>query len=235
MNCQIRPVAHIENDFQTKFGLPRQSGIIEDISGLIVFEPEFADPESLRGLEEYSHLWILWLFSENVRENEHFQATVRPPVLGGNVRKGVFATRSPFRPNNIGMSVVRIEEIQFTGDRGPLIRVCGADLMNGTPIIDIKPYIPQWDSFPDAKSGFSGETEKEPLTVTWEAGVYETIHSMLTDEAMQALIRVLEEDPRPAYQDDPERIYGFEYAGLEIRFRVENRTVICLMPGICPV
>ena len=234
MNYQIRPIAHIENHFRTKFGLPRQSGIITDIRGTIVFEPEYADPEALRGLEDFSHLWILWLFSENIRENETFQATVRPPVLGGNVRMGVFATRSPFRPNNIGISAVKIEKIELSGERGPLIRVSGADLMDGTPILDIKPYIPRWDSFPDAKSGFSGEAKKAPLTVKWEEGAKDLYRDILTEEAFRALVKVLEEDPRPAYQDDPGRIYGFAYAGLEVRFRVEGQIVVCQAPDICP-
>ena len=233
MNYQIRPVAHIENDFRTKFGLPKQSGIIEKIQGLIVFEPDFADPEALRGLEDYSHIWLLWIFSENIRENRNFQATVRPPILGGNVRKGVFATRSPFRPNNIGMSIVKLEEIIKESPRGPLIRVSGADLMNGTPIIDIKPYMPHSDSYPEAKSGFSAAVQKEPLIVKWEEGAYENYRDLLTDEALELLIKVLEEDPRPAYQNDPERVYGFEYAGLEVRFRVENGTAVCLKPVFC--
>lgn len=231
MDVQIRPIAHIENDFKTKFGLPRQSGLIEGLCGTIVFEPEFADPQALRGMEEYSHIWILWLFSENIRGNAHFQATVRPPMLGGNVRKGVFATRSPFRPNNIGISAVEIEEIIFESDRGPMIRVKGADLMNGTPILDIKPYIPRWDSHPDAKSGFSGNVKKKPLAVAWEPGAYERFRVLLTEEALNTLVKVLEEDPRPAYQEDPGKVYGFEYAGIEVRFRVEEGTVICFVPG----
>lgn len=219
---EIKPIAHIENDFDTKFGLPRQGGLINEIKGTIVFEPGFSNPDALRGMEDYSHLWLLWLFSENIRPDAPFQPTVRPPVLGGNTRKGVFATRSPFRPNNIGMSLVKIEEIVCESTRGPLIRIAGADLMNGTPIIDIKPYIPLWDSVPDAKGGFAECAKKEKLEVVWQGGSYGRYRQRLSENSLEVLVKILEEDPRPAYQENPERIYGFSYAGLEVKFRVDR-------------
>lgn len=229
---EVKAIAHIENDFETKFALPRQSGLVEEIRGRIVFEPEFANPDALRGLEEYSHLWLLWLFSENERPDAAFQPTVRPPVLGGNVRKGVFATRSPFRPNGIGLSSVRLEKIEWDTGRGPVLHICGADLKNGTPVIDIKPYIPDWDSHPDACGGFGGKKEKRSrkLTVHWSEQAYSFYRERLSENSFRVLERVLEEDPRPAYQDDPERIYGFPYAGLEVKFQIKDGAVYILTP-----
>ncbi len=231
---EVRPIAHIENDFGTKFGIPRQPGVVEKIRGTVVFEPEFANPDALRGLEGYTYLWLLWLFSENIREDGKFQPTVRPPILGGNVRMGVFATRSPFRPNHIGMSAVKIEKIVLSDKRGPVIEVSGADLMNGTPIIDIKPYIPAWDSHPEAASGFGGEAGigngSLRLEVLWPEGVYDYYRERLSEESFGTLLQVLENDVRPAYQDDPERVYGFLYAGLDVKFKVVGGTLIPQIP-----
>ncbi len=224
-------IAHIENDFTEKFAVPRQSGIAEKIGSRIVFEPEFRNADALRGLEEFSHLWLIWEFSEAKRRNkrptdteEEFEGgcdwkpTVRPPRLGGNQRLGVFATRSPFRPNPIGLSCVKIERIEMTDNLGPVIHVLGADLMNGTPIYDIKPYIPYADCKPDAVGGFTDTVAKREVEVVFP----ERFYCHFSQKALEGLIEVLKQDPRPAYQDDPERIYTFTYANKEVSFRCNS-------------
>ena len=211
-------VARIRTDFPTKFGIPRQSGMVEGLRGRIVFEPEYRNAEALRGLEGFSHLWLIWDFSEAHREG--WSPTVRPPRLGGNQRIGVWATRPPFRPNPIGLSLVRIAAIHLSTPEGPVIEVEGADLMDGTPILDIKPYLPYTDAHPDAKGGFAQaqHEEREILTVD----IPQEMADRLPKEKMEALRQVLAADPRPRYQDDPNRIYGFIFAGREVHFRVEN-------------
>lgn len=205
----MKVIAKIHTDFPTKFGIPRQSGLIEELKGRIVFEPEFRSPDAIRGLDGFSHIWLLWKFNtpESIKS-----LTVRPPKLGGNVRMGVFATRSPFRPNNIGLSCVKLEEI----DGNELI-VSGADLMDGTEIVDIKPYIPYADCHPDATGGFSKDGT-DRLTVVCD----EKLLKNVPENKHSALIKVLELDPRPQYQDDPERVYGFGFAGYEVRFTVDG-------------
>ncbi len=212
-------IAKIKSDFDTKFGVPRQSGLVPGLKSRIRFEPEFRNADALRGLEGFSHLWIVWIFSENIRET--WSPTVRPPRLGGNKRLGVFATRSSFRPNPLALSCVKIEEIRLDGDEGPEIVVSGADLMDGTPIVDIKPYIPYTDARPEAIGGFTDSVFKNRLHVNAPAEILNKIEF----EKRDALIAVLEQDPRPAYQDDPERIYGFSFAGREIKFKVNHDTL----------
>jgi len=213
---EIKIIAHIRSDFPTKFGLPRQSGLVSELRAEIVFEPEYRNPDALRGLEGFSHLWIIWEFSEAKREN--WSPTVRPPRLGGNTRKGVFATRSPFRPNPIGLSCVEILGIRQDKELGPVIEVGGADLMDGTPIYDIKPYIPYADAHPEAKEGFTAQNQGYRL----EVEIPEKMQKQLPPDKLKGLYGILAQDPRPSYQDDPERIYGFEYAGYEVKFRVSG-------------
>lgn len=209
----MKTIAKIRTDFPTKFGIPRQSGLVEELKGMVVFEPEYRNPEALRGLEDFSHIWLLWEFSEAV--SDKWSPTVRPPKLGGNVRKGVFATRSPFRPNSIGLSSVKLESIEYTEKFGTVLIVSGADLMDGTPIVDIKPYVPYSDCHTDAVGGFAKDGS-EKLSVIFPDSLQKNVPA----EKLNALIKVLELDPRPAYQNDPERIYGFGFAGMEIRFKV---------------
>lgn len=218
-DLNIKTIARIESDFPEKFGIPRQSGLLRTLKSVIRFEPEFRNADALRGLEGFSHLWILWIFSENVRDT--WKPTVRPPRLGGNKRLGVFATRSSFRPNPIAMSCVKIEEIRTEGKNGPEIVVSGADLMDGTPIVDIKPYLPYTDSIADATSGFAiGEPERS-LHVEISAEQL----SAFPQAKREALVDLLAQDPRPHYQDDPERTYGFAFAGKEIKFKVCGDTL----------
>lgn len=213
-NLSVQVIAHIENDFGTKFGLPRQSGLVEEVGSVIVFEPAFRDPAAFRGLEDYSHLWLIWQFSASHEKN--YSATVRPPRLGGNRRMGVFATRSPYRPNPIGLSSVKLEKIVFDDLRGPLLYVRGADLMNGTPILDVKPYLPFTDSHPEAGGGFAASIDEYRLEVDFP----EALLKKIPGEKREALLGVLAEDPRPAYHEDPERVYGFSFGNAGIRFRV---------------
>lgn len=229
----MKPIAHIENDFNTKFGVPRQSGLVTGLEGRIVFEPEYRNPEALRGLEDFSYIWLLWDFSEAHRAVTDSAAplvgkwspTVRPPRLGGNRRMGVFATRSPFRPNPIGLSSVRIVRIELSTARGPVIHVEGADLMDGTPILDIKPYLPFTDAHPDARAGFAETTLRQaPLEVVGA----DLLAHRLTPRQREVLQQILAGDPRPRYQDDPTRVYCIEYAGQEVRFRVQDNQVILL-------
>lgn len=213
-------IAHIHNDFTEKFGIPRQSGLVE-IRSEIVFCPKYRNPDAFRGLESYSHLWLLWQFSEALREE--WSPTVRPPRLGGNMRMGVFATRSPFRPNPIGLSCVRLERIEFTKNRGPVLFVSGADLMDGTPIFDIKPYLPYTDSRPEATAGLFVQEDKL-LSVC----IPDRLLSVVPEEKQESLYGVLAQDPRPRYQNSPERIYKMNYGGFEIWFTVEgDRLQVC--------
>ena len=212
--AQVKIVAHIRSDFQQKFGIPRQSGLVDALEADIIFTPEFRDPEALRGLEGFSHLWLIWEFSQARRAK--WSPTVRPPRLGGNQRMGVFATRSPFRPNPMGLSCVKLKEVRLHTPDGPVIRVAGADLLNGTPIYDIKPYLPYADCKPEAVGGFASAPKEATLTVTLPPELEERV-----PEAKRAALRgVLAQDPRPSYQDDPERVYGMGFAGLDVRFRV---------------
>lgn len=215
----MKIIAHIRTDFPDKFGIPRQSGMIEELCGRIIFEPEFCRPEALRGLEEFSHIWLLWKFSENKRD--HWDATVRPPRLGGNKRIGVFATRSPFRPNDIGLSCVRLERIEEDGESGLALIVRGADLMDGTPIYDIKPYIPFTDCRPEASEGYTKDTRLHRLKVDFP----EELLVKYPPEKRAAVCRVLEQDPRPGYIQDAERIYGMSFAGYDVSFRVDGDTL----------
>ena len=214
----MKPIAIIKTDFPEKFGIPRQSGLVDSLEARIIFKPEFRKADAVRGLEDFSHVWLIWEFSEAVREN--WSPTVRPPRLGGNTRLGVFATRSPFRPNPIGLSSVRLDHADLHTDEGPVLYVRGADLMNGTPIYDIKPYIPYADAHPDAAAGFTGRVEKRTLAVEIDEEWYQMYGASLCEEIRE----VLTQDPRPAYQDSPERIYGMDYGRYNIRFRVEDRT-----------
>jgi len=216
----MRPIARIHTDFPTKFGIPRQSGIIASLQGRIVFEPEYRNAEAVRGLEEFSHIWLIWEFSEAVRDG--WSPTVRPPRLGGNVRKGVFATRSPFRPNPIGLSSLKLEKIEIDPNLGPVLHVSGADLMDGTPIYDIKPYIAYTDSHPEAVSGFASKPAEYLLEVDFPKNLLEKVPVSLRE----SLIEVLAHDPRPQYHDDPERIYGMEFGGIEVKFLVQEKHLI---------
>ena len=214
MNNSLKIIAHIQTDFKTKFGIPRQSGLT-DLEGLIIFEPEYRNDDALRGIEEFSHLWLIWNFSKAQRDG--WSPTVRPPRLGGNKRVGVFATRSPFRPNAIGLSSVKLLGTVKT-KQGTALRVSGADLLNGTPIYDIKPYLPYTDSHPDAVGGFADERLKDSLEVIFPPRLLEKI----PENKKSALCELLSEDPRPHYISDPDRIYGFRFADFEIKFKVEN-------------
>ena len=222
----MKAIAHIHTDFPTKFGIPRQSGIIASLQGKIVFEPEYRIAEAVRGLEDFSHIWLLWEFSEAVRDK--WSPTVRPPRLGGNVRKGVFATRSPFRPNPIGLSSVRLEHIDIDPDLGPVLYVSGADLMDGTPIYDIKPYIAYTDSHPDAVSGFASTPAEYLLDVDFP----EALLNKVQPDLRESLIEVLAHDPHPQYHDDPERVYGMAFGDMEVKFKVEESqlTVVEVLP-----
>ena len=206
-------IARIKSDYHEKFGIPRQSGLVQSMLSIIRFEPEFRNAEALRGLEGFSHLWIVWIFSENIRET--WSPTVRPPRLGGNKRLGVFATRSSFRPNPIALSCVKIEQINIDGAEGPEIIVSGADLLDGTPIVDIKPYLPYADAHPEAVGGFADTVLRNKIHVK-ESEVL----NKLSPEKRSMLIEILEQDPRPAYQNNPDRIYGFSFADSEIKFKV---------------
>ena len=215
---EMHIIARIHSDFPTKFGIPRQSGLA-DVPARIVFEPEYRNADALRGIEGFSHLWLIWQFSAAVRDG--WSPTVRPPKLGGNKRIGVFATRSPFRPNPIGLSCVRLERIEFSDTHGPVLHVAGADLMDGTPIYDIKPYIPYADCHPEATEGFTGQVEMHALTVD----IPPELLARFPVEKRDALIGVLAQDPRPRYQADASRVYGLEFGGYEIKFRVDSQTL----------
>ena len=216
----MKPVARIRSDFPTKFGIPRQAGLVEALTATVVFEPEFRDPEALRGIDEFSHLWLIWEFSAAKRDS--WSPTVRPPRLGGNTRMGVFATRSPFRPNPIGLSCVRLLGVEHTHDAGTVLHVAGADLMDGTPIFDIKPYIPYADCHPDATEGFTAPGQDYLL----EVDIPQHLLARIPEDRREALKGVLAQDPRPSYQRDPERVYGFGFAGLEVRFTVRDGVLL---------
>ena len=215
----MKIIAKIHNDFKEKFGIPRQSGLSGELLSRIVFEPEYRNPDALRGIDGYSHLWLIWEFSESVRED--WSPTVRPPRLGGNKRVGVFATRSPFRPNPIGLSSVKLEAIEQTKNEGTVLVVSGADLLDGTPIYDIKPYIAYSDSHPNAVSGFAEEVQNYRLNVVF----CKELLSKVRESKQNSLIKVLEQDPRPSYQNDPEREYGMRFSDYEIFFKVTDETL----------
>lgn len=219
MEFTVKPIAHIKSDFSSKFGIPRQSGLIDELEATVIFEPEFRNPDALRGIEGYSHIWLLWLFSECAEKE--WSPTVRPPRLGGNKRMGVFASRSPFRPNSIGLSCVKLLGVEETENHGHILRVSGADLLDGTPIIDIKPYLPYVDSHPEASGGFALQEKEGSLEVDFP----EHLMSDIPQDKRKALTAVLKQDPRPQYQDDAERIYGLEFAGYDVRFRIADNVL----------
>ena len=219
MERTMRVIARIRSDFAEKFGIPRQSGLVSTLRAAVVFEPEFRNPDALRGIADFSHLWLIWEFSEAVRES--WSPTVRPPRLGGNERLGVFATRSPFRPNPIGLSCVRLEEVRQDQAHGTILIVSGADLMDGTPIYDIKPYIPYADAHPEARGGFAQDAPKPTLAVDFPPDLL----ARIPEDRREALCAVLALDPHPSYQNDPTRIYGMRFAGCDIRFTVNNSTL----------
>lgn len=216
---EVLTIAHIISPYRSKFGIPRQSGVANEVKAKIVFEPDFREPEAVRGLEDFSHIWLIWKFSESVRDK--WSPTVRPPRLGGNTRMGVFATRSPFRPNPIGLSCVELERVELDEKLGPVLHIKGADLLDGTPIFDIKPYIPYADARPSASGGFTDKSEFHKLNVI----IPPTLCSQLTAEEKAALEDVLSNDPRPQYHNDPDRVYGFGFGSYEIRFRVSGDTL----------
>ena len=228
-NVSIQVIARMHSDFATKFGIPRQSGLVEELRSTIVFEPAFRNPDALRGIEDFSHLWIIWQFSEAVRQG--WSPTVRPPRLGGNTRMGVFATRSPFRPNNLGLSSVKLLGVEHTEAFGTVLHVGGADLMDGTPIFDIKPYIPYGDCHPEATGGFTDTAGEFLLHVDFPPELL----AVLPEEKREAAIGVLSHDPRPSYQRKPDRIYGLTFAGFDIRFTVkEDILTVIAVEGTSP-
>ncbi len=226
----MKTIAVMRSSFPTKFGIPRQSGLVEGLRSTIVFAPEYRNPDALRGLEGFSHLWLIWSFSQAIRAQ--WSPTVRPPRLGGNTRMGVFATRSPFRPNPIGLSAVKLEGIELHTPDGPLLHVSGADLLDGTPIFDIKPYLPYADAHPEAAGGFAAGGEDYRLTVDFPPDLLER----LSPEDRLALPGVLEQDPRPSYQDAPDRVYGMAFGSWEVKFSVQGKrlTVLSLEPRTDP-
>lgn len=215
----MKIIAHIKTDFPEKFGIPRQSGLAKELKGTIIFEPEYRNPDAFRGLEDFNYIWILWQFEGTDRES--WSPTVRPPRLGGNKHIGVFATRSPFRPNNIGLSSVRLDSVEYTKENGPVLHVSGIDLRDNTPIFDIKPYLRYVDCHEDAVDGFADDTKQYALKVDFP----EELLGRLPREKQQAIIEVLSQDPRPSYHSDPERKYGVAFAGYDIHFSVEGDTV----------
>ena len=218
-NVTIQIIARMHSDFATKFGIPRQSGLVDELRSTIVFEPEFRNPDALRGIEDFSHMWIIWQFSEAVRTG--WSPTVRPPRLGGNTRMGVFATRSPFRPNSLGLSSVKLLGVEHTEEYGTVLLVGGADLMDGTPIFDIKPYIAYGDSHPEARGGFTDTADEFLLEVQFPEAL---LHRLPIDKR-DAAIGVLSHDPRPSYQRKPGRVYGLTFAGFDIRFTVDENVL----------
>ena len=217
---EITPIAYIKSDFPEKFGIPRQSGLVEELTATVVFQPPYRVPDALRGLEGFSHLWLIWEFSQARRES--WSPTVRPPRLGGNKRLGVFATRSPFRPNPLGLSCVRLLEIRQDREQGPVLVVSGADLLDGTPIYDIKPYLPYADCKPEAVGGFAARPKGADLAVDCSPALLDRV----PEDKRAALLAVLAQDPRPQYQDDPDRVYGMAFAGLEVKFRVAGERLM---------
>lgn len=219
---EINVIARMKSDFPTKFGIPRQAGLVEELRSTIIFEPEYRDPEALRGIEEFSHLWLIWQFSQAVRPG--WSPTVRPPRLGGNTRMGVFATRSPFRPNFLGLSSVKLLGVEHTKEYGTVLHVGGADLMDGTPIFDIKPYIPYGDCHPDAVGGFTDRAKDFVLKVDFP----QELLSQVPPEKQEALVGVLSHDPRPSYQKDPDRTYGLTFGGFDVKFQVKDDVLTVL-------
>lgn len=215
----MKIIARIETDFPEKFGIPRQSGLVEELKGTIVFEPEYRNPDALKGLEGYNYIWLLWQFEGVERDN--WSVTVRPPRLGGNKHMGVFATRSPFRPNPIGLSSVKLERIELNTERGPVLHVSGIDLRHNTPIYDIKPYLPYVDCHEDATGGFAHEVKDYELEVIFP----EELLVKISEEKRKAIVAVLKQDPRPSYHNDPARKYGVSFAGYDVRFVVEGETL----------
>ena len=216
----MKIIGHIRTDFPSKFGIPRQSGLIDDLKGKIVLEPEYRNPQVYKGIEEFSHIWLLWEFSE--AKKEHWSATVKPPRLGGKKRMGVFATRAPFRPNNIGLSCVKLDRLEQDEKDGPVLWVAGVDLLDGTPIYDIKPYIPLTDCHPEASEGYTKETKIHELKVEFP----EELLNQYPEEKRQAVLGILAQDPRPTYFQDPERVYGVPFAGFDVKFRVDGDLLI---------
>lgn len=225
---QLKPIAHFFSPFDTKFGIPKQSGIVHQLKGRIIFDPTFRHADMLRGMEHFEYLWLIWGFSENTGRG--YSALVRPPRLGGNTKVGVFASRSPFRPNAIGLSSVKLDKIDYTAADAPIIHVCGADLMNRTPIYDIKPYLPYVDAHPDAAAGYVDTYEWNALQVHMDDTVYQYLqHCGLSDDMIRQLILALEQDPRPQYHNDPQRRYGISFGGIDIHFRVEGKDLFFLL------
>ena len=216
----MKVIGHIRTDFPSKFGIPRQSGLIDGLKGKIILEPEYRNPQVYKGIEEFSHIWLLWEFSE--AKKEHWSATVKPPRLGGKKRMGVFATRAPFRPNNIGLSCVKLDRVEQDEKDGPVLWVAGVDLLDGTPIYDIKPYIPLTDCHPEASEGYTRETKIHELKVEFP----EELLNQYPEEKRQAVLGILAQDPRPTYFQDPERVYGVPFAGFDVKFRVDGDLLI---------
>lgn len=216
----MKVIGHIRTDFPSKFGIPRQSGLIDGLKGKIVLEPEYRNPQVYKGIEEFSHIWLLWEFSE--AKKEHWSATVKPPRLGGKKRMGVFATRAPFRPNNIGLSCVKLDRVEQDEKDGPVLWVAGVDLLDGTPIYDIKPYIPLTDCHPEASEGYTRETKIHELKVEFP----EELLNQYPEKKRQAVLGILAQDPRPTYFQDPERVYGVPFAGFDVKFRVDGDLLI---------
>lgn len=222
MKPEIKIIAHIYTDFAEKFGIPRQSGLVEDTVGTIVFEPEYRNPDALRGIDGFSHLWLIWQFSQNILDN--WQATVRPPKLGGRKSVGVFATRSPMRPNPIGLSCVKLECVEKTEKYGHVLIVRGADIMNGTPIYDIKPYLSYTDSHADAKDGFTENTINTKICVEDKYNSLEKVEFGKRD----VLVKVLEQDPRPGYKNDPDKVYGMSFGGYNVKFTADGNSLVII-------
>ena len=216
----MKVIGHIRTDFPSKFGIPRQSGLIDSLKGKIILEPEYRNPQVYKGIEEFSHIWLLWEFSE--AKKEHWSATVKPPRLGGKKRMGVFATRAPFRPNNIGLSCVKLDRVEQDEKDGPVLWVAGVDLLDGTPIYDIKPYIPLTDCHPEASEGYTRETKIHELKVEFP----EELLNQYPEEKRQAVLGILSQDPRPTYFQDPERVYGVPFAGFDVKFQVDGDLLI---------
>lgn len=216
----MKVIGHIRTDFPSKFGIPRQSGLIDGLKGKIILEPEYRNPQVYKGIEEFSHIWLLWEFSE--AKKEHWSATVKPPRLGGKKRMGVFATRAPFRPNNIDLSCVKLDRVEQDEKDGPVLWVAGVDLLDGTPIYDIKPYIPLTDCHPEASEGYTRETKIHELKVEFP----EELLNQYPEEKRQAVLGILAQDPRPTYFQDPERVYGVPFAGFDVKFRVDGDLLI---------
>ena len=220
---ELKRIAHIHTNFPEKFGIPRQSGLVET-PGQIIFEPTYNNPDGVRGLEEFSHIWLIWQFSESVRDD--WSPTVRPPRLGGNTRVGVFASRSPFRPNPIGLSLVKLESIEYDHSLGPVLHVTGADILDGTPIYDIKPYLPYCEAKPDAEGGFAHRVMDDSMQVVLTEDADLENAKEIPEEDLYTIKKLLAQDPRPRYQDDPERVYGMSYGEWEVKFTAGDGVIM---------